>query len=203
MARPKSFDTEDALLRAMDLFWRQGFHNTGMTQLVQVMGVSRQSLYDTYGDKTRLFMAALERYCATLEAQLLAPLKAPDAGLVALHQAGLALIDFLLAFPERRACLMVNSAMELAPHDAAVASRAAGHMAAMTEAFRGAIATAQARGEIASMEPADSLARYMTSTANGLIVAAKSGADRAALADILRLAALVLQPRINPDNPVS
>lgn len=194
MARPKEFDAETALLRAMELFWRQGFAATSLSQLVAVMGISRQSLYDTYGDKNRLFLAALDRYCSDLAAHLLGPLLQPGAGLAALHQASVALINFLLAYPERRACLMVNSAMEMAPHDAAVAARARAHWQGMEQAFAAALRTAHARGEIASPEAPENLARFLVGMANGLIVAAKSGADRAALSDIARLGAGILQP---------
>lgn len=194
MARPKEFDAETALLRAMDLFWRQGFAATSLSQLVTCMGISRQSLYDTYGDKNRLFLAALDRYCADLAAHLLGPLLKPGAGLAALHQASVALIDFLLAYPERRACLMVNSAMEMAPHDAAVAARAQAHWQGMEQAFAAALRNARARGEISSPEAPENLARFLVGMANGLIVAAKSGADRAALSDIARLGAGILQP---------
>ncbi len=194
MARPKEFDAEAALLRAMELFWRQGFAATSLSQLVAVMGISRQSLYDTYGDKNRLFLAALDRYCSDLAAHLLGPLLQPGAGLAALHQASVALIDFLLAYPERRACLMVNSAMEMAPHDAAVAARARAHWQGMEQAFAAALRIARERGEIASPEAPENLARFLVGMANGLIVAAKSGADRAALSDIARLGAGILQP---------
>lgn len=194
MARPKEFDAEAALLRAMELFWRQGFAATSLSQLVAVMGISRQSLYDTYGDKNRLFLAALDRYCSDLAAHLLGPLLQPGAGLAALHQASVALIDFLLAYPERRACLMVNSAMEMAPHDAAVAARARAHWQGMEQAFAAALRNARERGEISSPETAENLARFLVGMANGLIVAAKSGADRAALSDIARLGAGILQP---------
>ncbi len=194
MARPKEFDADAALLRAMELFWRQGFAATSLSQLVAVMGISRQSLYDTYGDKNRLFLAALDRYCADLAAHLLGPLLQPGAGLAALHQASVALIDFLLAYPERRACLMVNSAMEMAPHDAAVAARARAHWQSMEQAFAAALRIARERGEISSPEAPENLARFLVGMANGLIVAAKSGADRAALSDIARLGAGILQP---------
>ncbi len=194
MARPKAFDSDAALLRAMDLFWRQGFNATSLSQLVDAMGISRQSLYDTYGDKNRLFLTALDRYCGILAEQLFGPLLVPGAGLAELHAAAEGLIDFLLTYPERRACLMVNSAMEMGPHDAAVAAKAQAHWSAMEAAFRSAVATAQARGEIRSAEPAVKLARYMVALANGLIVAAKSGADREALNDMARLGTAVLQP---------
>ena len=194
MARPKAFDTDAALLRAMELFWEQGYAATSMEQLVTAMGISRQSLYDTYGDKHRLFMAAMDSYCAMLEAAMLAPLKAPEAGLQALHETGLGIIDFLLQFPKRRACLMANTTLELAPHDEAVAARVRAHMANMETAFRHALNNARARGEIAATTDVDALARYLVGMAHGLMVMAKSGADRTTLTGIMVTAVAVLQP---------
>src|SRR3546814_8173290 len=86
----------------MELFWQQGYAATSMEQLVAAMGISRQSLYDTYGDKHALFLAALDSYCAMLEAALLAPLKKPGAGLAELHETAMGLVDFILRYPRDR-----------------------------------------------------------------------------------------------------
>lgn len=194
MARPKGFDTDAALVRAMELFWEQGYAATSMEQLVQTMGISRQSLYDTFGDKHRLFLAAMDSYCAMLDAAMLKPLRAPDAGLQALHETGLAIIDFLLQYPKRRACLMANTTLELAPHDAEIAAKVQAHMGNMESAFRHALGNAQARGEIAASADADALAKYLVGMAHGLMVMAKSGADRATLTGIMATAVAPLQP---------
>ncbi|PJI39602.1 TetR/AcrR family transcriptional regulator [Ferrovibrio sp.] len=194
MARPKAFDIDAALVRAMELFWEQGYAATSMEQLVKTMGISRQSLYDTFGDKHRLFLAAMDSYCAMLDAAMLSPLRAPDAGLQALHDTGLAIIDFLVQYPKRRACLMANTTLELAPHDAAVAAKVRAHMQTMEDAFRHALGNAQTRGEIAAGGDLTALAKYLVAATHGLMVMAKSGADRAALTSILSTAVAPLMP---------
>lgn len=194
MARPKAFDIDAALVRAMELFWEQGYAATSMEQLVRTMGISRQSLYDTFGDKHRLFLAAMDSYCAMLDAAMLRPLRAPGAGLQALHDTGMAIIDFLLQYPKRRACLMANTTLELAPHDEAVAAKVRAHMHAMESAFRHALGNAQARGEIAAGSDLTALAKYLVGMTHGLMVMAKSGADRAALTAILSTAVAPLMP---------
>ncbi len=194
MARPKTFDTEAALVRAMELFWEQGYAATSMEQLVQAMGIKRQSLYDTFGDKHRLFLAALDAYCAMLDNAMLSGLRAPDAGLRALHEAGLAIIDFLLRYPKRRACLMANTTLELAPHDAEVAAKVRAHMANMENAFRHALTHAKSRGEIAGTSDVDALSKYLVGMTHGLMVMAKSGADRDTLTGIMATAVAPLQP---------
>lgn len=194
MARPKSFDTDAALVRAMELFWEQGYAATSMEQLVQAMGIKRQSLYDTFGDKHRLFLAAMDAYCTMLDNAMLQPLRSPDAGLQALHETGLTIIDFLLRYPKRRACLMANTTLELAPHDAEVAAKVRIHMASMESAFRHALTNAKARGEIAATSDVDALAKYLVGMAHGLMVMAKSGADRDTLTGIMATAVAPLQP---------
>ena len=62
MARSKEFDEEHALALAMDLFWRQGYENTSLADLIQEMGIARQSLYDTFGDKRTLYLKAMAFY---------------------------------------------------------------------------------------------------------------------------------------------
>lgn len=194
MARPKAFDIDAALVRAMELFWEQGYAATSMEQLVQTMGISRQSLYDTFGDKHRLFLAAMDSYCAMLKDAMLDPLRTPDAGLQALHDTGLTIIDFLVRYPKRRACLMANTTLELAPHDAEVAAKVRAHLQAMEDAFRHALTNAKARGEIAATSDVDALAKYLVGMTHGLMVMAKSGADRETLTGIMATAVAPLQP---------
>lgn len=197
MARPKAFDTQAALTRAMELFWEQGYAATSMEQLTGVMGISRQSLYDTFGDKHRLFLAAMDAYCAMLEAAMLGPLTAPDAGLQALHDTAMGIVDFLIQYPKRRACLMANTTLELAPHDAIVAAKVRQHMDKMAAAFRHALVNAKARGEINAAADVDALARYLVGMAHGLMVMAKSGASREMLTEMVTTSAAALQPTIS------
>ena len=64
MARSKEFDQERALAAAMDIFWRQGYENTSLEDLMREMGIARQSLYDTFGDKRALYLKAMARFTA-------------------------------------------------------------------------------------------------------------------------------------------
>ena len=80
MARPKEFDIDQVLDRATELFWTKGYEETSMRELEEGLGVGRQSLYSTFGDKRDLFLASLDRYAAIQRARL-APLLEPDTGL--------------------------------------------------------------------------------------------------------------------------
>ena len=84
MARPKEFDIDQVLDRATELFWTKGYEETSMRDLEEGLGVGRQSLYSTFGDKRDLFLAALDRY-SSLQQERIEPLLAPDAGLAAIR----------------------------------------------------------------------------------------------------------------------
>ncbi len=191
MARPKEFDTDAALEKAMELFWLQGYQATTLPDLVERMGIGRQSLYDTFGDKRQLFLRALDRYSDVLITGVLGALEGPDAGLDAI----LRFLDTVVAYqtgkPVRTACLMVNSTMEMALSDPEVASRSAAYRRRMVNAFRHALTNAETAGDITPALPVDSLAQHLTATVFGMIVAAKAGSDTEALRQMAQGALLV------------
>src|SRR5271154_2908835 len=93
MARPRTFDTDEALEAAMRLFWQRGYEATSMQDLVEALGINRASLYGTFGDKAQLFEAAMKRYGAQMDAELAVHLKPPHAGREAVQGYLLALIS--------------------------------------------------------------------------------------------------------------
>ncbi len=203
MARPKEFDTDAALEKAMELFWLQGYQATTLPDLVERMGIGRQSLYDTFGDKRQLFLRALDRYSDVLITGVLGALEGPDAGLDAI----LRFLDTVVAYqtgkPVRTACLMVNSTMEMALSDPEVASRSAAYRRRMVNAFRHALTNAETAGDITPALPVDSLAQHLTATVFGMIVAAKAGSDTEALRQMAQGALMVAgapQPTALPNS---
>ena len=93
MPRPKAFDPDDVLHKAMQVFWERGYEATSMQDLVDCMGINRFSLYSTFGDKHQLFLAALARYRDKVVARLVDELEWSDAGLAAIRQFFTRLID--------------------------------------------------------------------------------------------------------------
>jgi TetR/AcrR family transcriptional repressor of nem operon len=201
MARPKAFDEGTALMRAMELFWEHGYTATSLTQLTACMGINRQSLYDTYGDKRGLFLKALDRYHIMIADQLLGPLAKATSGLDAVNSAIVKLITFLTDPPTPRACMIANTAMEIAPHDRTVADKVRRFHQDMERAFAAALSNARRRGEIARAADPDTLATYLVSVVNGMAVAAKAGATKARLQTIAAVALTALQP--TPNHPLS
>ena len=184
MPRSKAFDPDAALRKAMQLFWRQGYEATSVDDLVEAMGVNRASLYATFGDKRSLFRRALARYIATVLAPRLeatADAASPLAGLRGLLSE---LVAFSAGDPQRRGCLAVNSACELASREPEIAAMIKTQADALELQLARLIARAQAAGEIAAGRDPAALARMLASIIDGLRVRAKLAPDRAQLESI-------------------
>lgn len=183
MARPQEFETTQVLDRAMELFWLQGYEATSMQDLLDHMGIGRQSLYNTFGDKRQLFLTALDRYCDKECQGMLARLQHEEAGLEAIHEHFEDLVRSCGRNGPRRACMIANTAMELAPHDEEIARWVKARIDVMVNAFHNAVANAMEDGEITELEDARSVAYYLMTTTLGLGVLAKGGASRKVLRD--------------------
>lgn len=181
MARTKEFDPEQALDRAMQLFWRKGYEATSVQDLVDHVGINRFSLYDTFGSKHELFLAALDRYRDRIVSEGLSMLEAPAEGLAAIRRYFKSVLDGAATSAKRRGCLMTNSAIELAPHDAAAAAKVRAHLVRLEAAFHRQLGAARRRGELRARQNLRDLARYLTGAAQGLGVLMKAGRDHAAL----------------------
>src|SRR5215469_12127117 len=117
MVRPRAFDEETALDAATDCFWRDGYEATSVRELAAEMGINAPSLYNAFGDKRALFRDVLRRY---VERSTRARIKHFATSLPPKEAVQGFLNDIVersLADKDRRGCLLVNSALEIAPHD--------------------------------------------------------------------------------------
>ncbi|WP_223968818.1 TetR/AcrR family transcriptional regulator [Bradyrhizobium sp. RD5-C2] len=176
--RPRSFDVEAAVERAMDVFWSRGYHATALPDLLRATKLSRGSLYAAFGDKHSLFLRALDRYIADAQTRMdveLAPRGEPVAGLRA-YLAGY--VERASGANGRRGCLLVATAMELAGQDAEAGRRIAGFFKTMEARLADALSRAEAAGRLADgVEPA-SAARILVCFVWGLRVVAKTAQTR-------------------------
>jgi TetR/AcrR family transcriptional regulator, transcriptional repressor for nem operon len=180
MARPKSFDDAAVLDRALQLFRQRGFEGTSMSDLEAHLGLGRQSLYNTFGDKRELYLKALDLYQQQATHQMLDILEAPDAGLEAVER-WLAANTAAVTAPGRPAgCFAVNSMVER-PEDAATAGRCARGREGLTAAVRGALTRAQAKGEIPAERNVEGLVGLVVAHVYGLAVLARAGATEGEL----------------------
>ena len=176
--RPRSFDTEAAVERAMGVFWSRGYHATALPDLLRATKLSRGSLYAAFGGKHALFLRALDRYVADALARIdveLGPRHAPVDGLRT-FLAGY--VDRTSGVNGRRGCLLVATAMELAGHDPDVEGRIRGFFKAIEAKAAGAFSRAKAAGELAAgVEPATA-ARILACFVEGLRVVGKTAPAR-------------------------
>ena len=187
MARPREFECDVVLDRAMKLFWSRGYAATSIRHLVERMDIQRGSLYGAFGDKRALFFAAIERYDRVMTSRLLATLDAPGSGLEAIRRFFRLRVEAAQERGRPRGCLVTNSAAELGSRDRATASRIGATLGRIEAAFHRAVVRAQQAGEIDPARDARALARFLTSSAQGLSVMAKASPDRATLDDIVRI----------------
>ncbi len=191
--RPRCFDESQVLDRALELFWKDGYASTSMQSLLAHMGISRQSLYNTFGDKRRLFLAALDRYIDQRASQMLSMLEAPGAA----YPEILAFFERLGDSPpsdEPRGCLIGKSCMELGDEDPEVAQRVHGFFSRTVDAFRHALENAVTQGQIEELN-APATARHLTATLNGLGLLAKGGVPHEQLGEVVEVSLSVLRPR--------
>ena len=192
MARTKDFDENEALTKAMHLFWLKGYNGTSMQDLVDGLGISRSSLYDTFGDKHALFIQTLENYRKSAADHMQAIVDNAPSSKDAVKQ----LLEFatreLLSDNEHKGCFLVNVAVEVAPHDQVVNSMICQNDKQVEEFFYGAIKKGQDSGEIASRQDARSLARFILNNIKGIRVTSKSVNDKKLFKGIIALTMSVL-----------
>lgn len=185
MARPKEFNKEEVLTKAMNTFWRYGYEGTSMQTLVSNMGINRGSLYDTFGDKRSLFKAAIAHYEQTVVSQMMASLLAPDANKQTIINLFQELVAKTVSAEDYYGCLITNTAVELCPHDRDTQSRIEAKFQQVTSAFKQVLGKAQAQGEISRDRNLDSIAQYLTCSLQGLRVITKVNRDPATLNNIV------------------
>jgi AcrR family transcriptional regulator len=187
MARPKEFNQEKALRKAVRLFCRQGFAATSTDELMRVMGVGRQSMYDTFGDKRALFLTALETYVTESVESINAELEKPGSAISALQSA-------LASFAERNdlssaeGCMGLNAISEFGQRDADVTRITRNAASVQRHTLMHVLARAVKQGELRPDADLASMADFFESTLAGIRMAAKAGKSRRALRNIAAFA---------------
>ena len=180
MARPRQFDRDDALVQAMEVFWAKGFAATSTDDLLQAMGIGRQSLYGSFGDKRRLYLEAMARYQQESVAGHLQRLRAQASPLAGIEAMLLGLIDEDPAVREK-GCMGVGSVCEFGAADADLAALRASAGGLQHQALVERLEAAKAEGEVAASLDVEAAARLIIITMQGLQVAGKAGASAADL----------------------
>lgn len=192
MARPKEFDRNDALHKAMEVFWSRGYESASIQDLVEHMGINRQSLYDTFGDKHALYLKALDRY-RDVETRKLFELLESTSLKKALQQLFAEVVKGSPGKGHRRGCFMGNAMSELAGRCEATAARTTGNMAAVEGAFYRAIQRAKKSGELKAVRDPRAVARFLYCNLQGLMLMAKATPDHGPLKDVVKITLSVVK----------
>ncbi|MEB0262685.1 MULTISPECIES: TetR/AcrR family transcriptional regulator [unclassified Mucilaginibacter] len=192
MARTKDFDEDAVLKKAVDLFWLKGYNATSMQDLVDGLGISRSSLYDTYGDKHSLFIKALESYQCTNTGKFVTIIEGGKSAKETIKALLKFISDNLLDDKSQKGCFIVNAEVEVALHDKEVGDMIQKNDQNVEDAFFRVIQKGQESGEISNKQDARALARFIFNTVKGIQVTAKSTTERAVFDDIISLAVGVL-----------
>ncbi|NJN96108.1 MAG: TetR/AcrR family transcriptional regulator [Anaerolineales bacterium] len=192
MARPKEFDQDKIIDKALELFRLKGYEATSIQDLVDYLGIGRGSLYDTFGNKHTLYLDALDRYLrrSSQETALpdpTTPIKTIVAYIFTQQ------VDEAIRDSSRGGCFMVNAAMELVPSDPEVTTRVQANLNTAEEMFYQLLTQAQARGELSSQRDWRAVARMLVNASLGIRVMAKITPNRQALDDIVAVVMSLLE----------
>jgi TetR/AcrR family transcriptional regulator, transcriptional repressor for nem operon len=183
--RPRQFDMDEALDKAMRLFSERGYHATSIGELSAAMGLASGSVYKAFKDKRAVFMAAFEHYRRVRSAKLAAAI---DTGQPARQQLAAVLrfyAESSCGAEGRRGCLVAGSAAELATFDAEMAQQVSAALRHNEQLILGLIRQGQTDGSIGSAVDAGATARMLLCLLQGMRIVGKSGRSRAEMGALL------------------
>ena len=187
IGRPREFDIERALDRALEVFWRNGYEGASIANLTEAMGINPPSLYAAFGNKEALFRRALDRYVQQRTGFWDEALAAPTArGMIAhlLHESA----NFLTEKCNPPGCLLVRGALSCSEAADPIVEELAARRAEGEVAIRARLDSAKQTGELPpDLEPAE-FARYVMTVLEGMSVRAGAGASREELHKIAEIA---------------
>jgi AcrR family transcriptional regulator len=187
MGRPREFDTDAALEKAMRLFWAKGYEGTSVGDLTKTLGISRPSLYAAFGDKQSLFRAALERYAAGPAGYVAVAIAKPTAREVAEHLLRGA-ADLQASTRNPGGCLTVNGAIACGDEAEPVRQALNTHRTAGVALLRRRFEQAKAQHDLPKDSDPAALARFLAAVVYGMAVLASGGASRKELEQVIQSA---------------
>lgn len=192
MARPRAFDQETALDAATNCFWQDGFEATSIRELAAEMGLKAPSLYNAFGDKRSLFREVLRRYVERSTRARIARVETSLPPKQAVRAFLNEIVEHSLSDKDRRGCLLINSALEIAPHDPELGAEIAAYLGEIEAFFRRAIMAAQENGSVPADRNSADLARMLLGVTLGVRVLARSNPQRELLEGAVRPALSLL-----------
>lgn len=186
MARPREFDEAAVLDAAIARFWQRGYEATSVRDLADEMNIAGASLYNAFGDKRTLYERALNRYLDQTfreRVRRLEPSLPPREAIAAFLQE---IVKRSLSDEQRRGCMLVNSAIESAPHDDKFFDIVAVFLREVEEFFLRCVSNGQRDGSITKAHSAEDLSRSLLGVLLGVRVLARVRPERKLLEGLLR-----------------
>ncbi len=179
---------------AMECFWSRGFEATSVRHLVEKTGIAGASLYNAFGDKRALYQRALDRYVESSVVDRLERCEQlqPREAIAAFF------CDIVRRSVEdhhRKGCMLVNAALDVAPHDPGFRRVVAEVLTQIETFFRQCVSKGQEQGTISSSLPPEEFARHLLGVLLGVRVLARVRPDRALLEGVVRPAIELLDPK--------
>ena len=186
MARLREFDEDRALDAAVACFWNRGYEATSVRDLAREMGIGGASLYNAFGGKRALFERVLVRYADRSTRERIARLEAGHRPREAIRAFLAEVIDRSLKDPDRKGCLLVNSALDVAPHDAELGGVVTDYLEEIRAFFRRNVEAAIKAGEVPPGTDAESLSIHLLGVLMGMRVLSRTGARRRTLEAVVQ-----------------
>lgn len=191
--RPREFDRDSVLERAMRVFWRNGYEGTSLSDLTTAMSINRPSLYSTFGDKEQLFFQALERYLATYGTKGVRQLAEHPNIQMAIAAFFDCVVEQLTDPQLPSGCLIANSTLECGGNRFEAIGRRLSQCHAETEAaLYDRLRLAQTQGQISETEDVRALAQFFTATMLGMGAIARTNPDPVTIRQLAKTALRVL-----------
>jgi AcrR family transcriptional regulator len=187
MARPREFDIDEALDRALDVFWQYGYEGTSLTQLTEAMGIGRPSLYAAFGDKRQLFERVIDRYNEGTPSDKKAALELPTVREVVTAYLHLS-VEGVTSSSHPHGCLVVQSATRCSPEHADVAESVAARRREGVKALQQRFERGAKEGDPTAVIDPEQLSLLVATLTEGLAVRASDGVAAGTLHQVVDVA---------------
>lgn len=190
--RKREFDRASVLMLAADTFWENGYQGTGLADLLGVMGIARQSLYSTYGDKHSLFLEVLEDYFRRHYQPLLEKLRQEGQCLRGIETFLRSIVN--ISQRKKRGCMITNSITELTPTDKEVTKLVRGYVRMVNKELNAAVGEAQRAGQIRDDMDTENICMLLTGILQGTLVSSKVTNHKSNLDNMISATVAAIRP---------
>jgi AcrR family transcriptional regulator len=185
--RPPSFNQDEALEKALNVFWLHGYEGTSMAELTEALGMNKPSIYAAFGNKEELFRKALAKYLAGPAAFVTEAVKAPIAQQV-VEKFLLGAVEFLTTPNKPRGCMVVQGALTCGEGASLIQQELISYRQSYEDALKRRFDLAITEADLPPQTNSAALAKYLATVHQGLSVQATSGATKAELTEVVKLA---------------